>query len=458
MDDIPRASRRCPSCGARVRGTGTACAACGARLPWRLTLGGVVMESALAVGLAFAAIGGLLWWRSGGHVALPDGGTIGDLVARAPTDVPTPTPEPPATATRPPNTPFPPTPTPLPEVIEHTIASGDTLFGLGLEHGVTLDDIRAANPEIDSLDRLQIGQVIRIPVQRPEPAEAPEGAEAEAVAQVPPAEEPAPADAPQDADADPPADSSSGEEGAPEGAQLPAGDGAAAATAIAMAAPTGIPIVVSEAVTHAIQSGDTLGGLAVAYEAGLDDLIAWNDLVDPNENLPIGRELVVKPEVVVTATPLPVPERMAQSASGGASDPSLPAEEGQAPLPPQFTGPVALSPAEGAGVSGDPPLLRWTSAGVLPPGHFYVIAVRDARDADAKPRLTWVRGSATALRLPPRWRPAVGASRTLAWSVTVRRESTGLLAGEGVIVSGEPVWHTFVWTPRGEASAAAPTG
>lgn len=459
MSDSVRASRRCPACGARVRGSGTSCAACGARLPWRLTLGGVVVESALAVVVALLAVGGLLWWRSGGHVPLPDGGRIRDLVAQAPTDVPTPTPEPPASPTRPPSTPFPPTPTPLPEVISHTIASGDTLFGLGLEHGVTLDDIRSANPDIESLDRLQIGQVIRIPVQRPESPEAAEGdaapeSDAEVVAQ---AESEAPA-----GDGAPP--SGAPEEGAPgsdeadagasdDPAAQPPADGAAAATAMAIAAPTGIPIVVTEAVTHVIAAGDTLGALAATYEAALDDLLAWNDLLDPNETLALGRELVVRPEVMVTATPLPVPERMVDAAAGGAP---LPAEEAQAPTAPTFAAPVALAPAQGMAVSGDPPLLRWTSAGVLPPGHFYVVAIRDADDAEARPRLTWVRGSATALRLPPRWRPAVGASRTLAWSVTVRRSTGGLLETEGVVVSGEPAWQTFVWTPRGDASAVAP--
>lgn len=443
MEDSLRAARRCPACGARIRGSGAACPACGARLPWRLTMSGVVIESALAVVVALAAIGGLLWWRSGGHVPLPDGGQIRDLVAQAPTDVPTPTPPPPASPTREPNTPFPPTPTPLPAVISHTIASGDTLFGLGLENGVTLDDIRAANPDIDSLDRLQIGQVIRIPVQGvAEPAEATEEVVAQAAVEAEAAE---PDDLlPTDGEAAPAQDQPS----------LDAASAAAIATAVA--APTGAPIVLTGAVTHAIQAGDTLGALAVANGAALDDLIAWNDLVGPDDNLAIGRELVVQPEVMVTATALPMPERIAVAAEGAPSGGSLPADEGQTPVPPSFGAPVALAPTEGASVAGDPPLLRWTSSGVLPTGLYYVVAIRDTADADAKPRLTRVRGSATALRLPPRWRPAVGASRTLSWSVSVRRESGGLIEREGVVVSGAPTWQSFIWTPRGEASAEAP--
>lgn len=50
-------------------------------------------------------------------------------------------------------------PTPTPHL--HTIEAGDTLLDLALRYGVSLEALRAANPEATGL--LQIGQVIRIP-------------------------------------------------------------------------------------------------------------------------------------------------------------------------------------------------------------------------------------------------------------------------------------------------------
>ncbi len=43
-----------------------------------------------------------------------------------------------------------------------TVASGDTLFRIASTSGVTLDEIRALNPDIVNLDLISIGQVIRL--------------------------------------------------------------------------------------------------------------------------------------------------------------------------------------------------------------------------------------------------------------------------------------------------------
>ena len=64
-------------------------------------------------------------------------------------------------------TPIPPTPTftpsPTPTPVMHLVESGDTLFGVSLEYGITLDALLAANG-LDVDDYLRIGQGLIIPL------------------------------------------------------------------------------------------------------------------------------------------------------------------------------------------------------------------------------------------------------------------------------------------------------
>ena len=64
-------------------------------------------------------------------------------------------------------TPIPPTPTftpsPTPTPVMHLVESGDTLFGISLEYGITLDALLAANG-LDVDDYLRIGQGLIIPL------------------------------------------------------------------------------------------------------------------------------------------------------------------------------------------------------------------------------------------------------------------------------------------------------
>ncbi|HUG47057.1 MAG TPA: LysM peptidoglycan-binding domain-containing protein [Candidatus Limnocylindria bacterium] len=56
-----------------------------------------------------------------------------------------------------------PTPTPAPSLQTYTIQPGDTLFSIALDHGLTVDQLLLANPEITNPDLVQIGQVLLIP-------------------------------------------------------------------------------------------------------------------------------------------------------------------------------------------------------------------------------------------------------------------------------------------------------
>ena len=87
-----------------------------------------------------------------------------------PTPRPTPAPATPVPATPEPTpvaTPEPtpePEPTPAPEAAtdQYKVVAGDTLLGIALELGVTLDSILELNPDLDP-DALQIGQIILVP-------------------------------------------------------------------------------------------------------------------------------------------------------------------------------------------------------------------------------------------------------------------------------------------------------
>jgi LysM repeat protein/ABC-type branched-subunit amino acid transport system substrate-binding protein len=47
----------------------------------------------------------------------------------------------------------------------HTVAAGETLFGISRKYGVPVQSIINANPQVQSFDNLQVGQELRIPAQ-----------------------------------------------------------------------------------------------------------------------------------------------------------------------------------------------------------------------------------------------------------------------------------------------------
>ena len=61
-----------------------------------------------------------------------------------------------------------PTPTPAPTPIVYVIKSGDTLSKIAVDHGVTIEQLRAANPEITDPNKITVGQQIVIPAPSPE--------------------------------------------------------------------------------------------------------------------------------------------------------------------------------------------------------------------------------------------------------------------------------------------------
>jgi hypothetical protein len=56
-----------------------------------------------------------------------------------------------------------PAPTAAPSPQQYTVRAGDTLFSIARSNGLTVDQLLAANPDIQNADLVQIGQVIVIP-------------------------------------------------------------------------------------------------------------------------------------------------------------------------------------------------------------------------------------------------------------------------------------------------------
>ena len=120
---------------------------------WLLMLGGLPQTADTS---GFTAIGG----RDASLVSGPgdDAVTEGDAELPSEADVettPTPTPEPEGT------------PEPVSDAPEdgsvHIVESGDTMARIAQAHGVSLQALLAANPQISDPTRIEIGQEISIP-------------------------------------------------------------------------------------------------------------------------------------------------------------------------------------------------------------------------------------------------------------------------------------------------------
>lgn len=418
----PDRGRRCPSCGSRLSTDGNACAICGHRVPWRWTRQGVLVESALVVGLVAVAALALLWTRRNSSALMRPEERVArlDVVGAPPTDVATFTPEPSSTATAPPATA---TAAPTAATTTHVVASGETLFAIAAQYDVPADEIVSLNA-LERPEALSVGQELVIPV--PGPAEAQDVADEVAAGDEAAAESAteAPTEAPAEAVAQ-----------APTGAEA--------------AAP-----VLAEPETYEVKSGDTLGAIAARYGVPLDELLELNAewLSSVNQTLQVGDRVVVSAAVAVTATPIPEPSPMLASAPAMELDVG-PGEVEVAGIEPvagrQYPAPAILAPGDGDVLQGPSVLLRWSSVGVLPPRVNYVVTIRDDTEPEEDAEVIWLSTNATSLRVPGDYRPALGAPRTIAWTVSVRRRGGRVMDREGTLLGPKPVPSTFTWSSDG---------
>jgi LysM repeat protein len=60
-----------------------------------------------------------------------------------------------------------PTPEPTPEVVVYVVKQGDTLSGIATQFGLTVDQVLAANPQIENANQIAVGDRITIPPAEP---------------------------------------------------------------------------------------------------------------------------------------------------------------------------------------------------------------------------------------------------------------------------------------------------
>ncbi len=130
----------------------------------------------------------------------------------------------------------------------YIVVGGDTVFRIALNNNTTVDEIQAANPNLNP-NLIDVGDEIILP--NCEPATAPDPV-------------------PQGAGIDPPPTNAVGPV-APAGPQ-----------------PTAQPII------HVVATGETLGRIAAQYGVTVLQIVQANNLTDPNR-LSIGQELVIPP-------------------------------------------------------------------------------------------------------------------------------------------------------------------
>jgi hypothetical protein len=111
--------------------------------------------------------------------------------------------------------------------------------------------------------------------------------------------------------------------------------------------------------------------------------------------------------------------------------------------------PWPVAPAPGARISGEGPVLVWSSVGVLPDGTHYVVEIRPTDLApDERSRVVWVVSNATALRVPGDMRPPLGTARQFEWTVSARRRTGRVLGSDrGELLGSPSETRTFEWAP-----------
>lgn len=182
--------------------------------------------------------------------------------------------------------------------------------------------------------------------------------------------------------------------------------------------PTATPTPRTGSANYRIQRGDTLSAIAIRFQVPAEDILAANDIADP-DNLTAGEVLIIPfgpeatPDLEATITPTP-----------------------------SYDPPLLVAPHDLSEFVADPaPLLRWVSAGLLEEDEWYEVHLQyaDPRITDPAPRLT----KATSLRPDAALRPPPGASSAeMRWWVRlVRVRDDGLILP---LSSSSPV-RRFRW-------------
>lgn len=191
-------------------------------------------------------------------------------------------------------------------------------------------------------------------------------------------------------------------------------------------------------VTYTVAAGDTLSAIAGNYQVSLDAIKTYNGLTSDS---------VFEGEVLN----IPLCER---KATAGPTP--------TATLPPPYTAPNLLLPADGApfSLANDVITLQWASVGSLRPNEMYAVTIEDVTDVNDRKLTDYVLD--TKYIIPATFRPTDNTPHIMRWSVmAVRQNGTGS--------DGKSIWvpagassaqRVFTWTgiaTGGGSPAATPT-
>ena len=87
---------------------------------------------------------------------------------------------------------------------------------------------------------------------------------------------------------------------------------------------TSSSVVAPQQILYTVQPGDTLSGIAAAYNVTIEDLAEYNGITDPNSLRP-NQELAIPPQPIV-ADPTAPTDPAAPTEPAAPADPTAPAE------------------------------------------------------------------------------------------------------------------------------------
>jgi LysM repeat protein len=379
-------SRICPSCGTRIADTASRCAVCGmvfeggsgrtGKIPSRIS--GTSASLNLPVGVVIA--GPILTLLIGALVVVflvRSGHFPGSASTPATTRVFTPT----ITLTSAPtDTPAPTsTPTPLPP-IQVTVQAGDTCYGLIGKYGYQDPSILTdKNGRTVDCNNLQPGEIIYIPQPTPTP---------------------------------PP--------------------GSTATQNALKQTETSCQFD-----TYTVKEGDTLMGIANAYNVSMASIKKWNpNYVFGNDQVMSGMKLKIPLcERLPTAGPSPTPT-----------------------TPPPYPAPNLLSPRDGTifGSTDQEIALQWAAVATLRDTEIYQVTIVDISSGSGDKILNYAKD--TRFIVPVSMRPTDGSTRIYRWSVNVVRRSGTTDAGNPIYIPAGAMSETRVFAWGGTApSGPSPT-
>ncbi len=260
-----------------------------------------------------------------------------------------------------------PTPTPIPP-IEYTIKAGDYCSSIAYFYNVSVESITQLNRALNC-NLLIVGEVILVPVPTPTP-------------------EPI------------------------------------ATTTLSASLATDQSCLTD---TYTVQAGDTLMGIANAYNVEMASIQDWNGL--PGDTVWSGQKLII-----------PLCER--RPTEGPTPTPTT---------PPPYPAPNLLLPVDGAAftAANDSITLQWASVGTLRPNEAYQVTIEDLTEGASKKLVVYV--TDTSYTLSSSFRPVSTSPHAIRWTIQPVRQT-------GTDSQGKAIWATqgapsmprvFIWSGLG---------